>query len=389
MTTTSPGALVAERHSVSTLELFFDLVFVFAITQVTAYIAGEPTAGGLIRGLLLLGLVYWSWVAYSWLGTGVRVDRGRMSVSLLMAMAAMFCVAVLIPQWFVGGAWAVAAVAAYVAVRGMHIALYLLTGKNQPEMRRAATSLGISVAIAAALLLAGAVIGGTAQVVLVLLAVVIDPAGAVVGGGRGWLLDGTHFAERHGLIVIIALGESLVALGVAASGVSPSVQIIVLCLLGALLASLLYFSYFRRTQPVLEHGLEVRSGAAAARYARDAFSFLHSLTVGGIVLVALALKKAAGTVADEGLLGHLHGIAPAALLLGAGSVVLSFVLMRLRTHAPVPPLLWLSLVLAIVAGLSALWLPVLAVMALLALAFLCAALRTGTSGRQPAFSETG
>ena len=122
---------------VSTLELFFDLVFVFAITQVTAYIAGEPTAGGLVRASC-----YWDSstgrVAYSWLGTGVRVDRGRMTVSLLIAMAAMFCVAVLIPQWFVGGAWAVAAVAGLRrGPGGTH--LYLLTGKNQPEMRRAAT----------------------------------------------------------------------------------------------------------------------------------------------------------------------------------------------------------------------------------------------------------
>lgn len=378
------GPLVAERHSVSTLELFFDLVFVFAITQVTAYIAGEPTAAGMVRGLLLLGLVYWSWVSYSWLGTSVRVDRGRMAVNVLLAMAAMFCVAVLIPQWFSGGAWALAAVAAYIAVRGMHIALYLLTGRNSPELFRAASSLGVSVAIAAALLVAGALVGGTAQVVLVLSAVLIDPAGALVGGGKGWLLDSGHFSERHALIVIIALGESLVALGAAASGVSPSIELVVLCLIGALLASLLYFAYFRRTAPVLEQGLADRTGAAAARYARDTYSFLHSFIVGGIVLLALALKKAVATVSEEGLLGHLHGIAPASLLLGAGAVVAALILIRLRSHAPVPTLLWLGLLLAVAAGAAAPWLPLLAVLALVALAFLCAALRTGDSQRDPA-----
>lgn len=208
--------------------MFFSTSYCFAITQVTAYIAGEPTAG-MVRGLLLLGLVYWSWVSYSWLGTSVRVDRGRMAVNVLLAMAAMFCVAVLIPQWFSGGAWALAAVAAYIAVRGMHIALYLLTGRNSPELFRAASSLGVSVAIAAALLVAGGARRWH------------RPGGPRAAGGahrpgrgaggwrkRAWSLDGGHFSERHALIVIIALGESLVALGAAASGVSPSIQLVVL-----------------------------------------------------------------------------------------------------------------------------------------------------------------
>ena len=234
------------EHSVSTLELFFDLVFVFAITQVTAFVAADPTGYGALQGLLLLCLVYFSWVAYSWLGTSARVDDRAPTAALFGAMAAMFVVAVLMPAWFTGGVWAIVATGSYIAVRALHIVLFRLLGADSPELRKATMQLAASAGVASALLLVGAIVGGTAAVVFVALAVIIDPIGAFTGGGRGWYLAADHFAERHGLIIIIAIGESLIAVGLAIAGTPPTAGSIALGLIGVVCAALLYVLYFRR-----------------------------------------------------------------------------------------------------------------------------------------------
>lgn len=359
-------AKAEDRHAVSTLELFFDLVFVFAITQVTALVAADPTAAGVLRGVLLLALVYWSWVAYSWLGTSARVDDTAATVTMLGAMAAMFVVAVLLPLWFGGGVWAVAAALAYAAVRVMHLVAFYVLGSDSPELRKATARLGVTVAIASALLIAGAIVGETVQLVLVLAAVLIDPVGAFLGRGEGWYLSADHFAERHGLIIIIALGESLIALGLAVSGAAPTAELVVLALVGALLASLVYVLYFRRTAPGLLAALEERSGAGQARMGRDVFSYGHFLLIAGIVALALALKKATGTVAEYGLMGDLYGIAGPALVAAAVLIVGGVVLLRLRAGTGVPATVVAGLLVAMVGGGMAAVLPLSAALVVFA-----------------------
>lgn len=359
-------AKAEDRHAVSTLELFFDLVFVFAITQVTALIADDPTGGGVLRGVLLLALVYWSWVAYSWLGTSARVDDTAATVTMLGAMAAMFVVAVLLPVWFGGGVWAVAAALAYAAVRVMHIVAFYVLGSGSPELRKATARLGVTVAIAAALLLAGAIVGGGWQLLLVLAAVLIDPVGAFLGGGEGWYLSADHFAERHGLIIIIALGESLIALGLAVSGAAPTAALLVLVLVGALLAALVYVLYFRRTAPWLLAALEQRTGAEQARMGRDVFSYGHFVLIAGIVALALALKKATGAVAKYGLTGDVYGIAGPALVAAAVLIVGGVVLLRLRAGVGVPATVVAGLLVAMVGGAMAAVLPLSAVLVVFA-----------------------
>lgn len=368
----------SSAHGVSTLELFFDLVFVFAITQVTAFVAKDPTAGGALRGALILCLVYWAWVAYSWLGSSTSVDDRGATLALLAAMAAMFVVAVLLPQWFAGTAWAVAAAVCYLAVRALHIALFHILGADTPGLRKATARLGVSVAIAAALLITGAVLGGTAQVVLVLLAVIIEPIGAFVGGGSGWFLAADHFAERHGLIVIIAIGESLIALGLAASDVPPTIALLGLVVLGAVVASLVYLLYFRRVGPALAAALEESDGLAQVRLGRDVFSYGHLLIIGGIVALALWLKKTAAAVAEEGLAGHLHGIAGPSLAVAGLLLVGGLGLLLLRAGQRPAIGLWAGAVVIIAAGLSAELLPIWAVV-LLAIAGLGLATLIGRS----------
>lgn len=370
----SPLARAESEHQVSTLELFFDLVFVFAITQVTAFIADDPTASGAFKGILLLSLIYFSWVAYSWLGTSARVDDTAPTVALLGAMAAMFVVAILVPSWFAGGRWAVVAVACYLAVRAMHLVLFRLLAADSPELRAATMRLGLSTAVAGVLLVAGAIVGGTPEVVLVALAVLIDPIGAFVGGGRGWYLAADHFAERHGLIIIIAIGESLIALGLAVSGKSPTVGLLALAGIGVVLASLVYVLYFRRTSPGLFAALESRSGAEQARFGRDVYSYGHLVLIAGIIALALALKKAAALTAEEGLTGHLHGIAGPAFAASGLLIIGGIMLLRLRAGTGITPWLTLGLVLVVAAGALAPALPLIGVLAVASAGFAFAAL---------------
>ncbi|MCB0914594.1 MAG: low temperature requirement protein A [Actinobacteria bacterium] len=350
-------ARAEERHNVSTLELFFDLVFVFAITQVTALLAADPTLGGVLRGVLLLALVYWSWVAYSWLGTSARVDDRTTTAAMLGAMAAMFVAAVLLPQWFSGGGLAVAAALAYAAVRVMHLLMFLLLGSGSPGLRAATLRLAGSVLVSVVLLLVGAVVGGSWQLVFVFAAVLIDPIGAFLGKGEGWYLSAEHFAERHGLIMIIALGESLIALGLAVSGYGPTVALIGLSVFGALLASLVYALYFRRTAAPLLEALDAVVGAAQARFGRDVYSYGHFPLIAGVVALALVLKKSASAVAKDGWWAELSGIAPGALLAAALLIVGGVLLLRVRAGVGVRGQLAAGLVLASAGGVAAWFTP--------------------------------
>lgn len=337
-------------NSVSTLELFFDLVFVFAITQVTAFIAADLTWSGLLKGLLVLALVYWSWIAYSWLGTAVDVDQPAAATYLLTAMGAMFIVAVLIPQWYSGTVWAAVAAVAYAAVRFLHIGVFVSLGKNSPELRNAALRLGVTVAISSLLVITGAAIGGNWQVGLVTAAVIIDPLGVFFGKADGWYLSPHHFAERHGLIMIIALGESLIAVGLAVSAEPLTASLIVVCLFGVTLAALVYVFYFRRNAPTLLERLALSTGAAQPKMGRDVFSYGHFALIAGIVLLALALKKTVLAVADYDLSGHVYPITAAALTISMALVIGGIGLIRLRAGAAVGWPLWLALLIAMAAA---------------------------------------
>ena len=167
-------------HKVTTLELFFDLVFVYGISQVTAYLAYDHSALGFFRGLLLAALLWWAWVAYSWLGTSVRIDRGLVQTAMFVAMGAIMVLALLMPDFFDetrGASVAMIAAAAYVVVRIMHLLLFYLAGRDDPGIVKAVLALARTVVIAAVLLIGGAYLGGTWQLILVAAAVAIDVIG--------------------------------------------------------------------------------------------------------------------------------------------------------------------------------------------------------------------
>jgi len=332
--------VASSGHKVTTLELFFDLVFVFAITQVTGYIAEHLTPLGMLEGLILLALIWWAWVAYAWLGTTIRFDEGLVRVLLFTAMGMMLVISIGLPEAFndaPGGfdGWLstpTVLVLAYAVVRFLHLGLFALAGRDDPEMAAAVRRFGLPVALAMLLLLVGSLVGGWAQIALFATAVAMDVTGAYWGGGAGWALNPTHFAERHGLIVIIALGESIVAIGAGASALPLSWAIGITALLGFTIAVCLWWVYFDITALAAERNLAALTGAARNRAARDAYSVMHWPMVAGIVLLALGVKKTVTMVGAEpfDLAGHIKPLAAVSLAGGVALYLTGHLLVRAR-----------------------------------------------------------
>ena len=277
------------EQRVTPLELFFDLVFVFAITQVTGFLSADPTWSGLGQGLLVLTAVWWAWAAYAWLTNTLDVEDGRVRITVLTAMAAMLLVALAVPHAF--GDDALLFGVAYAVVRALHIAVYALGSRADRDILGAVLRMTPTSLVAPALIITAAFADGPVQVALWLVALTLDYVGVVVGGGRGWRVSPHHFAERHALIVIIALGESIVALGVGATEEEITAGVIAAAVLGIVVVSALWWAYFDVVAIVAERRLAQAQGAARARLARDSYSFLHLPMIAGIVLFALGLKK--------------------------------------------------------------------------------------------------
>jgi low temperature requirement protein LtrA len=307
-------AVLREESRVTPLELFFDLVFVLALTQCTALMADQPTWEGLAKGLLVLGVMWWSWVGYAWLTSVVNPEEGAVRLVVFAAMAAFLVVALCVPGAFTDEALLFAC--AYAIVRFSQIALFVLASRDDPGLRHAVWGLLASTAVGVSLLVAASFADGALQGALWALALALDMGGPLVIDPSGWRLEPGHFAERHGLIVIIALGESIVAIGVGAeAGVTTGV--VVAACLGIAIAAALWWLYFDFVALVAERRLSnAPPGRERNTIARDSFSYLHLPMVAGIVLVALGLKKTLEHV-DEPL-----KVVPAAALLGGAAIYL-------------------------------------------------------------------
>jgi low temperature requirement protein LtrA len=320
---------VSEEARVTPIELFFDLVFVFSLTQVTALMAADLTVHGLVRGLLLLALLWWCWVAYAWLGNVVRADEGIGRVAMFGAMAAMFVLAVTVPEAFddiPGGLSGPVVVAvAYLVVRLLHLAIFWLAAGADGDsgLRRQLIRFAPSVLGSTALLLVASQLQGTAQTVTWAAVLVVDYVGTMLAGASGWRLNSAaHFAERHGLIVIIALGESIVAIGAGIASEPISWPIIAASTLGLTVAASLWWAYFDVLAIVAERALHRAEGEARARLARDAYSYLHLPMIAGIVLGALGLKKVLEYVSDTSHHELTEALAPVPLYAMYGGVAL-------------------------------------------------------------------
>ncbi len=304
-----PAPVTGEGHRVTAFEIFFDLVFVFAFTRIISFMIHDLTPLTLLQGLLLLVLMWWAWSAYAWLGNQVRADEGWPLAGGVVAMAAIFVVAILIPEAFhdsPGGINAPLTLAiAYSIVRVLYLATYMYASSGDRELRNALTRLNILTIISWVPFIAGALIGGYPQVVLWTATFIIDFGGGAASTSHGgWRLRTTgYFAERHGLVVIIALGESLAAVGAGVGAVAVSGPILMAALLGLGLAVCLWLLYFRSVGPIAERRLAETQGTARARVARDAFTFLHFALIAGVIYIAVGIEEVLAQVSDA------HGIA--------------------------------------------------------------------------------
>ncbi len=310
------------ERKVTALELFFDLVFVFAFTQVTAAMADNPTAEGLARGMLVLSAVWWAWVGYAWLTNAIDPEEGVARLAIFAVMAAMLVVGLAIPEAFDDDALIFAL--AYTVVRVMQIVLFAMSD-DDVDLRHAVQRLGTTTVISCGLLISAAFLDGTAQGIVWGVALLIDFGGGLLSGSDGWNLSAGHFAERHGLIVIIALGESIVALGLGASEEELTGLVVLAALLGTAVTASLWWIYFDVVALVAERHLHQATGAARNAMARDSYSYIHLLMIAGIVLLALGIKKTLGGV-DE----PLKTIPAVALCGGAALYLVGHVLFRLR-----------------------------------------------------------
>ena len=318
----SPALVVRstdESHRVTTLELFFDLVFVFAITQVTQLMADDPTARGLGRGLVLMALLWFGWTSYAWLGNQAKADEGLLRLAMVVTMGALFVVALAIPESFEdkpGGLFGPFVLAAcYATVRLAHLGVYVVAAGDDRALRRRLFVTAIPTAVACLLLVAGGAVGPPWQTALWVLALVVDYGGVFLAGTEGWrVYSAAHFAERHGLIIIVALGESVVAVGAGVADDPITVAVVVAALLALLVSVALWWVYFDVVALVAERVLAGLQGEPRSRLARDSYTYLHFPMLAGVVYLALGVKKVLEYVADT----EHHDLGDSLLLGAAG-----------------------------------------------------------------------
>jgi low temperature requirement protein LtrA len=319
-------AAMREDERVTPLELFFDLVFVLAITQCTALMANDPTWTGLARGTLVLGLLWWSWVGYAWLTSVVDPEEGAVRIAIFAAMAALLVAALCVPATFAENDTATIFAAAYGIVRFGQIALLWLAGREDPDLAHSVRTLAGSTALGVGIVVAGSFASYPGlQLAIWAGALLLDMAGPYFFGAEGWKLVPGHFAERHGLIVLIALGESIVAIGVGA-GHGVDAGVIGAAVLGTALAATIWWLYFDVVAIVAARRLaSAEVGRPQNAMARDSYSYLHFPMVAGIVLIALGMKKTLGHVEDP-----LKLVPATALLGGTAMYLLAHVAFRYR-----------------------------------------------------------
>jgi low temperature requirement protein LtrA len=305
---------------VTFVELFFDLVFVFSITQIVGILHHGITWGGIAQAVLVFWLVWWAWTQYTWALNAANTDHAGIQVATLAATAVAFFMAVSVPGAFGGGA--VWFAVPYVLVRLIGLAVYARVAATDERQFTAVRIFSVISIGGLAAVVVGAVVGGEPLYWFWGLAILLDVIAASVGGReQGWNLHPSHFVERHGLIVIIALGESLI---VAAAGLVATPQNVALnavAVLAVLLTCLLWWSYFPYVRPALEKALERVASEGQAPMARDAFSLAHFPMLCGVIGVAAAFEEAIAHPDDVLALGGRAALAGGLVLFVGGTAL--------------------------------------------------------------------
>ncbi|MEJ3404918.1 low temperature requirement protein A [Rathayibacter sp. YIM 133350] len=285
---------------VSMFEIFFDLVFVFALMRVIELMDAQATSVGLGRGLLLLLLLWWAWCAFIWLGNRVRLDRGLVVVAILVAMGALFVAALVIPYaWSAHSGWLsppLVLALAFAVVRSSYVSTFLWSSRGDARLRRQVLIDAIPQTVSSALLVVGAVLGGDLQAACWAVAFGLDfGVGWLFSRYSGWrVASPAHFVERHGLVLIIALGETVFSSGAGLESSTPGVTVDGLSILVAVLAFVvvvgLWWTYFRGPSADAQQVLVQATPRRRPALARDGYTLGHLPLVAGVVYVALGIR---------------------------------------------------------------------------------------------------
>jgi low temperature requirement protein LtrA len=278
---------------VSTLELFFDLVFVFTITQLTGVLVAGGDEASALQVVVMLAVIWWMYDGYAWLTNAIATDLLRFRLLLLGGMGAFLVIALAIPSAYVSTGLAFGL--GYAVVVLLHAGMYA-KGTSVSEVAAILRIVPFNLTAAAMVLLGGA-LGGRPQDLLWAGAALLLWFTPWFTSTEGFVIAAEHFCERHGLVIIVALGESIVVVGAAAAGVPLDLRLAVVALLSLALSAALWWLYFR-DESAVEHAMVEASPARRARLALVGFGYWHYGLLLGVVALAAGLKKAVGDPYD-------------------------------------------------------------------------------------------
>jgi low temperature requirement protein LtrA len=298
---------------VSTLELFFDLVFVFTVTQLTGVLAADLTRAGVLQVVLMLGVIWWMYGGYAWLTNAVAPTDGWRRSLLFVGMAGFLTIALAVPGAFGSTGWAFGV--GYFVVNLVHTGLFIKAGGRAAA--GAMARLGPLNLLSASLVLVGGLAGSGWREALWTAALAVQIVSPYLHRIQGFSIEPAHFVERHGLVVIIALGESVVAVGAGVAGTPLTPALIGAAVLGLLIAYGLWWVYFGGDEIRAEQALGAVPPERRARVAMRAYGYAHYPILLAVVLLAAGVKKA---------IGHPFAALPLAQALALGGGVALFLL---------------------------------------------------------------
>ena len=278
----------SERHATN-LELFLDLVFVFAVTQIASLISHDPTGPGTAKGLLVAVLVWWQWSQFTWAGSSIDLQRTSATrVLVLGCIPVTLIMTISIPHAYHGtGLWFGTA---YLGVQLLVLGMQGSVSLRDPVLRPAFIRYSSLATLAPVCVLIGAFFHGDVRIFIWVCAALLNFLGGLRGSSGEWTINPVHFAERHSLFVIISLGEVLVAAGAAASDIGLDARTAIAIVVAVAVACTLWWTYFAFVPAVGEHTLRTAKGAARGRLARDLYTFGHFPVVFGLILYAVVVK---------------------------------------------------------------------------------------------------
>lgn len=298
------------EQSADFVELFFDLVFVYAITRITSITAHQLDTVHVLQSALIFWLIWWAWTQFTWALNAANTKIAEVRMMVLIATGVAFVMASSTSYAFHDGVMWFAI--PYVALRIIGLSLYIRVTTNLNGQRSAVIGFALISALGLIAVVVGAMVDPSLRIIFWFSAILLDMLAGFIGGrAEGWNLLSKHFAERHSLIIIIALGESLIVAATAVSGQERTYELWIVGGLAVLVTCLLWWSYFAWLSEYLEEKFSHTSGAEQAKMGRDTYSFLHFLIICGIVGIAVGFEK---------ILHHPHDMLtlPVALALGGG-----------------------------------------------------------------------